>query len=510
MGSLNDSINSDTSMTTVQRSGSNFISQFNRRLASTELIERNSALSDLVQFLTDNHDIFIERENMLLVWKGIFYCFWLADKPLYQQEIADNLANKTLLLSTDLALVYLECFWITLAKEWFGVDRHRIDKYLLLQRRFVNAAFQILIKDNFQSNTLFEFHRIYLEGPLNPSSIKVADSIRYHILDVYLTELNKALPFESTVYSLVSLLEPVKNILSLTSNKAVFKRAQEAVFGPLISEMKASPQYDVFQVSAFPLAQSWFTLGANPSTSGRVRRFSYELVESLSNIFDLHSKDFLSLIIPSLSNNSSTPTSPKPSEIKQIPSPKNGTSKQSEVIHTQKKPLESELPTEVDSSDNNEDSSSHVSNDSTLTLPEEESSVPAENSIHSEDSYDEYSGFRSSSLDPLPKVSNGENISTHSVYVEDIFDPSLPPDKKKVRWVLERNSVKSFLKNNAMSPRATDAEIHSESITPSKGLLKKSPIPIRLNHKALNKSELGVPRLLSSSPFKSNKRKNKK
>lgn len=509
MGSLSDDACGEATMTTVQRSGSNFISQFNRRLASTELNERNDALSELAQFIIDNQSTFIERENMLLLWKGIFYCFWLADKPLYQQEIADNLANKALLLPTNLAFVYIECFWVTIIKDWFGLDRHRIDKYLLLERRFVNAAFQVLLKDNFQPNTLSEFQRFYFEGPLNPSSIKVADSIRYHILDVYLTELKKALPFESTLYSLVSLLEPVKSILSLTSNKAVFKRAQEAVFGPLINEMKASPQLEVFQTSAFPLAQTWFALGANPSTCGRVRRFSYELVESLSNIFGLHSKDFLSLVIPSTSN-SSTSVSPKSSENKSFTSSNNADIQQNEASHSQIEPSGSELPDEIDSADKTEESQSSLSVDSSRTLPQEKSPAPSNYSEQGEDSYDEFSGFRASSLDPLPKSTGEETISTHGVYVEEIFDPSLPPDKKKVRWVLERNIVKSFVKNNALSPRVNDADVHSEIVAPAKGLLKKSPIPIRLNHKALNKSELGVPRSLALPPSKSNKRKSRK
>ena len=30
---------------------------------------------------------------MLRIWKGLFYCLWMSDKPLVQEELAKNIAE---------------------------------------------------------------------------------------------------------------------------------------------------------------------------------------------------------------------------------------------------------------------------------------------------------------------------------------------------------------------------------------------------------------------------------
>jgi ribosomal RNA-processing protein 1 len=52
--------------------------------------------------------------------------FWMSDKPLVQQALASELAE-LLLAITDIstALHFLRGFWITLVREWNGIDRLR-------------------------------------------------------------------------------------------------------------------------------------------------------------------------------------------------------------------------------------------------------------------------------------------------------------------------------------------------------------------------------------------------
>jgi ribosomal RNA-processing protein 1 len=30
---------------------------------------------------------------ILRLWKGLYYCYWMSDKPLVQEELADNIAS---------------------------------------------------------------------------------------------------------------------------------------------------------------------------------------------------------------------------------------------------------------------------------------------------------------------------------------------------------------------------------------------------------------------------------
>lgn len=39
------------------------------------------------------HGVNLTREDLLKLWKGLFYCMWMSDKPLVQEELARKLAG---------------------------------------------------------------------------------------------------------------------------------------------------------------------------------------------------------------------------------------------------------------------------------------------------------------------------------------------------------------------------------------------------------------------------------
>ena len=82
------------------------------------------------------------------LWKGLFYCqlqlgllfqqlttmsgYWMSDKPLVQQALANDLAELLLLIKPKdeaerltAALDFLEGFWRAIIREWQGIDRIR-------------------------------------------------------------------------------------------------------------------------------------------------------------------------------------------------------------------------------------------------------------------------------------------------------------------------------------------------------------------------------------------------
>lgn len=63
---------------------------------------------------------------MSKLWKGIFYCFWMSDKPLVQQALAAELAELLLTIqTTEASLSFLRGFWESIVREWGGIDRLR-------------------------------------------------------------------------------------------------------------------------------------------------------------------------------------------------------------------------------------------------------------------------------------------------------------------------------------------------------------------------------------------------
>jgi hypothetical protein len=69
---------------------------------------------------------------------------WMADKPAPQQELAEGLASFTLLLAPSDGLLFLDAFYSTMAREWTGIDRLRMDKFYYLLNQMLRSAFELL------------------------------------------------------------------------------------------------------------------------------------------------------------------------------------------------------------------------------------------------------------------------------------------------------------------------------------------------------------------------------
>ncbi|KAF8973522.1 nucleolar protein,Nop52-domain-containing protein [Flammula alnicola] len=214
-------------------------------LASTEKKTRDKAIKNLSVFLSDEHNV-ISKPEMDKLWKGIFYCFWMSDKPLVQQALATELAEMLLTItSTVSSLAFLRGFWETTVREWNGIDRLRIDKYYMLIRRFVNATFRLLIRSNWDKEFCQEYSQILTRegGPLCPSDIRVPASLAYHIGDIYVEELDKALGTSSSPppAPLGTLFDPFFALAARTPTSVTYKRIQSALFEPLFTALVLEP-----------------------------------------------------------------------------------------------------------------------------------------------------------------------------------------------------------------------------------------------------------------------------
>ncbi|KAG6841754.1 hypothetical protein C0991_007083 [Blastosporella zonata] len=226
-------------------------------LASTEKKTRDKAIKNLSIFLSESTDV-ISKPDMDKLWKGIFYGFWMSDKPLVQQALATELADLVLTIAqTSSALAFLRGFWEMIVREWNGIDRLRIDKYYMLVRRFVNASFRLLIRAEWDKETVDEYNDILTApgGPLCPSDQKVPTSLAYHLADIYVEELNKVLGTLSTATSshplpapLHTLLNPFLLLAAQTPVSVTYKRLQSALLDPLLSAL-SPPSEDEAPVS---------------------------------------------------------------------------------------------------------------------------------------------------------------------------------------------------------------------------------------------------------------------
>ncbi|THH13471.1 hypothetical protein EW146_g6749 [Bondarzewia mesenterica] len=221
-------------------------------LSSTDKKTRDKAIKNLAIFLSDSSRPPLRKNDMDTLWKGIFYCFWMSDKPLVQQALASELAELLLTIdSTSSSLAFLQGFWDTTIREWNGIDRLRIDKYYMLIRRFINASFRLLMRSDWDSESCQEYNKILTAtgGPLCPNDNRVPLSLAYHLADIYLEELDKAFVTQSKNDELenAALPTPLSTILSpffylaaRTSSNHAYERVQSAVLEPLFQTLASS------------------------------------------------------------------------------------------------------------------------------------------------------------------------------------------------------------------------------------------------------------------------------
>ncbi|GJE87686.1 Nop52 domain-containing protein [Phanerochaete sordida] len=231
-------------------SSSSDVPPLGKYLASNDKKTRDRAVKSLSAFLCDPSHDDLPKSELAKLWKGIFYCFWMSDKPLVQQALASEIAEIALQIpKTPAALAFLRGFWEALVREWPGIDRHRLDKYYMLVRRFVNASFRLLIRDEWDASVCTEYNTILSDkgGPLCPEDPRVPVGLAYHLADIYIEELDKALaaaedPLPAPLGTLVA---PFLALAARTPTKAAYDRLQSALLEPLLGALApASPSED--------------------------------------------------------------------------------------------------------------------------------------------------------------------------------------------------------------------------------------------------------------------------
>jgi ribosomal RNA-processing protein 1 len=189
---------------------------------------RDKALESLKTFLSGRREL--PALELLKLWKGLFYCLWMSDRPIPQQNLCTSLASLISILPSETVIPFLRAFWQTMQREWTNIDVLRMEKFLLLVRRYVGASFEQLKKGGWQEDEVREMKELWGEVPLNVEDLRIPNGIRFHVLDLWIDELEKVGVLEEGNERLLeSLLEPVRNLTKDSPTKAVRKKAKEAL-----------------------------------------------------------------------------------------------------------------------------------------------------------------------------------------------------------------------------------------------------------------------------------------
>ncbi|WFD44173.1 hypothetical protein MPSI1_002839 [Malassezia psittaci] len=231
-------------------------------LASTEKRVRDRAIRSLAAYLqkcAQEGGLSLSQSELAKLWKGIFYCFWMSDKPLVQQALAQELADLVLFTAGDIsetdktssdddiarnralsALDFYHGFWTTIEAEWFGIDKYRTNKYYLLMRRMVNAGLTLLQLHDWHPALLRRFALVMggKDGPLAASNVQIPDSIRYHVCDIFLDELESISGKNDEKIPMLPLITPFLELAAKSTSKRVYERVMSCVISPLLNAAK--------------------------------------------------------------------------------------------------------------------------------------------------------------------------------------------------------------------------------------------------------------------------------
>lgn len=233
-------------------------STFVKKLASNDGVVRDQAFETLKKYLSGRSSKQLSLLDFEKLWKGLYYSMWFCDKPKPQENLCESLGQLySSFIPAESFAPFLEAFWKIMIKEWPGVDKWRVDKYLLLIRRVVRHGFVFLQKNEWDDK-LVQSYLDVLERTLFSGEKNIPMALPYHVTDIYLDEL------EFVMFSELSdLQEALDDIDSETDDTYIAKFqelykqkleiAQEVPIAKLISNfenIKPSSEFDAWRARA--------------------------------------------------------------------------------------------------------------------------------------------------------------------------------------------------------------------------------------------------------------------
>ncbi|XP_072850288.2 ribosomal RNA processing protein 1 homolog B isoform X1 [Pogona vitticeps] len=213
--------------------------QFAQRLAANEKRIRDRALKKLRSYITlrtQSPAGSFSPEEFLKIWKGLFYCMWMQDKPLLQEELSNNISQLMHVIENmDTRNLFIQTFWQTMNREWTGIDRLRLDKYYMLIRMMLRQSFEVLRRNGWNESFTQPFLNMLTKEVMHPDS-NAAVGVKLHFIDIYLEELAKVGAKELTADQNLKFIEPFCKIAAKTKDHLFLQAISRGIFETIVDQ----------------------------------------------------------------------------------------------------------------------------------------------------------------------------------------------------------------------------------------------------------------------------------
>ncbi|NXD35745.1 RRP1B protein, partial [Copsychus sechellarum] len=213
--------------------------QFAQRLAANEKRIRDRALKKLRGYIgvrTQRPAGGFSQEELLKIWKGLFYCMWMQDKPLLQEELAANISQLIhVFQNTEARHLFIQTFWQTMNREWNGIDNLRLDKYYMLMRLILRQSFEVLKRNEWDEGLVEPLLQLLMKEIMDPDS-NSPTGIKFHFIDIYLDELAKVGAKELTADQNLKFIQPFCKIAAKSKDRRVLHAVAAGVFEMIVDQ----------------------------------------------------------------------------------------------------------------------------------------------------------------------------------------------------------------------------------------------------------------------------------
>ncbi|EDL31736.1 novel nuclear protein 1, isoform CRA_d [Mus musculus] len=213
--------------------------QLAQRLAGNEQVTRDRALRKLRKYIEARSQRAtggFTPDELLKVWKGLFYCMWMQDKPLQQEELGRTIAQLVHAFhTTEAQHQFLKAFWQTMIREWVGIDRLRLDKFYMLMRMVLSESLKAVKARGWDERQIEQLLELLTTEILNPDS-QAPSGVKSHFLEIFLEELAKVGAAELTADQNLQFIDPFCQIAARTKDSQVLHKIIQSIFQTIVEQ----------------------------------------------------------------------------------------------------------------------------------------------------------------------------------------------------------------------------------------------------------------------------------
>ncbi|XP_037086051.1 ribosomal RNA processing protein 1 homolog A-like isoform X2 [Pollicipes pollicipes] len=217
--------------------------KFAQKLAGNEKEGRDRALKKLKKWINlksdpGSEDSAFSELELLKLWKGLFYCMWMSDKPLVQEELAEELSQLVHLFPHGQdAVTFCSTFFTTMAREWHSIDAIRRDKFMMLVRRVLRQSLALAVSAGWSGPLTERLLAVYAVAFACPEDkARLPLGLQLHLVEICLEEVAKVAGGRLAPQQLAPFLRPFVEVLKVSRDRVLRTTVTNSIFYHLMRQ----------------------------------------------------------------------------------------------------------------------------------------------------------------------------------------------------------------------------------------------------------------------------------